>query len=61
MNTKEFTCVVCPNGCPIVVNIDNEVTPVMAQVQGSVCKKGEEWGCIRKSKILSAPLPPACL
>jgi CxxC motif-containing protein len=43
MNKKEFTCVVCPNGCPIVVNIDNDVTPVIAQVQGSVCKRGEEW------------------
>jgi CxxC motif-containing protein len=43
MNTKEFTCVVCPNGCPIVVNIDEDAAQVIAQIQGSVCKRGEEW------------------
>jgi CxxC motif-containing protein len=43
MNTKEFTCVVCPNGCPIVVNIDNNGTPAIARTQESVCKRGEEW------------------
>lgn len=43
MSTKEFTCVVCPNGCPIVVNIDDDETPVITQIEGSACKKGEEW------------------
>jgi CxxC motif-containing protein len=43
MNTKEFTCVLCPNGCPIIVNIDNDETPAVTRIQGSVCKRGEEW------------------
>ncbi|NLT68256.1 MAG: DUF1667 domain-containing protein [Acidobacteria bacterium] len=43
MSTKEFTCVVCPNGCPIVVNIDDDETPVITHIEGSTCKKGEEW------------------
>lgn len=43
MNARELTCVVCPNGCPIVVNIDDDETPVITQIEGAVCKRGEEW------------------
>lgn len=43
MSTKEFTCVVCPNGCSIVVEVDDDETPVAAKVRGNVCKRGEEW------------------
>ncbi len=43
MSTREFTCVVCPNGCTIVVDVDNDETPVVTRVQGNVCKRGESW------------------
>ena len=43
MSTREFTCVVCPNGCSIVVDVDNDETPVVTRVQGNVCKRGELW------------------
>ncbi len=43
MRTRELTCVVCPNGCPVVVEIDDDETPVVARVRGNACKRGEEW------------------
>ncbi|HCL80099.1 MAG TPA: molybdopterin oxidoreductase [Synergistaceae bacterium] len=43
MSAREFTCVVCPNGCSIVVEVDDDETPVVAKVRGNVCKRGEEW------------------
>ena len=43
MSTREFTCVVCPNGCTIVVDVDNDETPVVTRVQGNVCRRGEAW------------------
>lgn len=43
MSTREFTCVVCPNGCSIAVEVDNDETPVVTRVQGNVCKRGEVW------------------
>jgi CxxC motif-containing protein len=43
MSTRELTCVVCPNGCTIVVDVDNDETPVVTRVQGNVCAKGETW------------------
>jgi len=43
MSTREFTCVVCPNGCTIVVDVDNDETPVVTRVQGNVCRSGEAW------------------
>ncbi|MDR1726348.1 MAG: DUF1667 domain-containing protein [Acidobacteriota bacterium] len=46
--TKELTCVVCPNGCTIAVElgadgkilVDAEGKPA---IKGSVCKRGDEW------------------
>ena len=43
MSTREFTCVVCPNGCTIVVDVDDDETPVVTRVQGNVCRRGEAW------------------
>jgi len=33
---REFTCIVCPNGCHLIVDDNNNVT-------GNTCKKGEEF------------------
>lgn len=43
MTARELTCVVCPNGCAIVVEVDDDETPVVARIRGSTCKRGEEW------------------
>ena len=43
MSEREFTCVVCPNGCPIVVDVDDDETPVVTRVRGNTCKRGEQW------------------
>lgn len=43
MKTREFTCVVCPNGCSIVVDVDDDENPVVTRVQGNTCKRGEAW------------------
>lgn len=43
MSSREFTCVVCPNGCPIVVDVDDDETPVVTRIQGNTCKRGEAW------------------
>ncbi len=43
MSAKEFTCVVCPNGCSIVVDIDDDETPIVTGIQGNTCKRGAEW------------------
>jgi CxxC motif-containing protein len=43
MSALELTCVVCPNGCPIVVEVDDDETAVVTRVQGNTCKRGEAW------------------
>jgi len=43
MSTREFTCVVCPNGCSIAVDVDDDENPVVTRVQGNVCRRGEAW------------------
>ena len=45
---RELTCVRCPNGCTIMVELD-ENGKILADaegnlaIQGSVCKLGDEW------------------
>lgn len=43
MTARELTCVVCPNGCAIVVEMDDDETPVVARIRGGACKRGQEW------------------
>lgn len=37
---KEFTCVVCPNGCEVQVDIEEGI---IRSVTGATCKRGEEY------------------
>ncbi len=37
---KEFTCIVCPNGCDLEVEIENRT---VISVAGAICKRGEEY------------------
>ena len=43
MSTRELTCVVCPGGCTIVVDVDDDETPVVTRIQGNTCPRGEAW------------------
>ena len=38
---KKYTCIICPNGCEITVELDGE--GVIKSVEGHTCKKGEEY------------------
>jgi CxxC motif-containing protein len=37
---REFTCIICPNGCDLVVNLeDNNII----SIEGALCKKGRTY------------------
>ncbi|MBO5110690.1 MAG: DUF1667 domain-containing protein [Clostridia bacterium] len=36
---KEFTCIVCPAGCPLTVELDED--GVVVSVTGNTCRRGE--------------------
>lgn len=40
METKNITCVVCPKGCSIAINIENGL---ISEISGSGCKRGDEY------------------
>jgi len=41
---REFTCIVCPNGCEIEAEYEiKNGTPVIGRIQGNTCKRGEEY------------------
>ncbi|MEG1410654.1 MAG: DUF1667 domain-containing protein [Terrisporobacter sp.] len=37
---KLFTCIICPNGCEIAVEVENNN---INKVEGALCKKGREY------------------
>lgn len=37
---KEYTCIICPNGCEISAQIENGE---IVSLQGALCKKGEAY------------------
>ena len=37
---KIFTCIVCPNGCEIEVDLENDK---IIKIEGATCKKGKEY------------------
>lgn len=38
---REFTCIICPNGCEITVDLDEN--GVIQSIEGHTCKKGEDY------------------
>lgn len=38
---REFTCIICPNGCDITVCMEENGT--ISSVEGHTCKRGEEY------------------
>ena len=43
MIEKEFTCVVCPNGCSIKAEYAEEKPHKLVSVSGNRCPRGETW------------------
>ena len=43
MSTKELTCVVCPNGCPLTIELELEPVVKILKIEGGMCKKGDQW------------------
>lgn len=41
---KEYTCVVCPNGCPLQVETTGGDKPELVSVTGNLCPRGAKWG-----------------
>lgn len=40
METRELTCIGCPMGCPLTVEIENNE---VKSVAGNTCKRGEDY------------------
>lgn len=50
---RELTCIICPRGCSLSVNIDGEKTIV----SGNACPKGEKYGtleCIHPTRTITS-------
>jgi len=44
MTRKELVCIVCPNGCQLVVDIEGEGKGrLVKEVTGQLCEKGPPW------------------
>ncbi|EFK11961.1 conserved hypothetical protein [delta proteobacterium NaphS2] len=43
MKRKELTCIVCPNGCPLEIEFEEEPALKVIEVQGHTCDKGPKW------------------
>jgi CxxC motif-containing protein len=43
MNKRELVCIVCPNGCQLVVDIEEGLELAVKDISGHTCDKGPEW------------------
>lgn len=50
IETRDFTCIVCPKGCYLHVKIDTSLQPNQIEVSGHSCAKGEVYG---KQEVVS--------
>ena len=46
---KIFTCIICPNGCEIEVELDKDK---IINIEGATCKKGKEY---EKKNVTNSP------
>jgi len=37
---KNYTCIVCPNGCDITVEVEDKI---IKSIKGSTCKRGDKY------------------
>jgi len=43
MKKKELTCIVCPNGCPLEIDFEEEPSFELIHIEGHTCDKGPKW------------------
>ncbi len=43
MKRKELTCIVCPNGCPLEIDFEEEPALKIIEIEGHTCDKGPKW------------------
>ena len=43
MKQKELTCIVCPNGCPLEIDFEEEPFLRILRIEGHTCDKGPKW------------------
>lgn len=51
---RELTCIGCPMGCNLVVEIENEE---VIKVTGNTCKRGEDYGrkeCTNPTRVVTS-------
>jgi CxxC motif-containing protein len=41
--TERITCILCPNGCRLVVHAPDAPDPKSIRVEGNLCPKGEDY------------------
>ena len=51
---KQFTCIVCPNGCEIEAEVENGQ---VISVTGHTCPRGEQYV---RQELTASCLLPAC-
>lgn len=43
MKKKELICVICPNGCQLEADIEEDGQVFVKEIRGHLCEKGPEW------------------
>jgi CxxC motif-containing protein len=43
MKKKELICVICPNGCQLEADIEENHRIFVKEIRGHLCEKGPEW------------------
>ena len=54
MSTRELTCIGCPMGCALIVELDGDK---VVSVKGSSCKIGENYGkkeCTNPTRVVTS-------
>ena len=55
MKIRELTCIVCPRGCALKVELDENGAPV--SVTGNLCKRGEAYAndeCVNPMRVVTS-------
>ena len=55
MKIRELTCIVCPRGCALKVELDEGGMPV--SVTGNLCKRGEAYAndeCVNPMRVVTS-------
>ncbi|MBE6634929.1 MAG: DUF1667 domain-containing protein [Ruminococcaceae bacterium] len=54
MKTRELTCIVCPRGCDLIAELDDNGTPI--RVTGNLCPRGKTYAeneCTNPQRVVT--------